>query len=116
MEKYIELAKKLRAKITLIQQYSTTTSFGIIFQAGAEILNLLSYLGSVEAELEVKYRRVIDEARKNGESIAAADVIGKASDEYLQFRKLQNLLVNGDRAYMFLKKFKDALDSEEKRI
>lgn len=115
MDEKTRLATELRDKIASIKKYSNTTSFSLVFEAAADILGLLSYLGSVEAELEVAYRRVVIKAKEAGESMAAADSIGKASDEYLQFRKFSILLENGHEAIMLLKKFKDALENEQKR-
>jgi hypothetical protein len=82
---------------------------------GEEINGLLTYLVSPLAEAEHAYREIIIKAKAMGESMSAAEATGKASEEYLAFRKLELLYERGHETFVHTKKLMDTLNAESKR-
>lgn len=116
MDEAKQLAIQLQQKILEVQRLGDSTSVTHVFFAGEEINGLLTRLVSPLAEAESAYRAVVGRAKAMGESMASAEATGKASPEYLFFKKLEMYYERGQETFLHTKKLMDLLNAEQKRL
>lgn len=80
------------------------------------IIGTLSFLLSPKMQLEHEYRKLIVSFMAEGDSHAKAEARAKAEDVYLDWKKLEALYELAHEQIMLLKRFKDELDNEFRRI
>lgn len=114
-EEITELALELRALIGKSRDITDSTSFNEVFIMAEQILGTLAYLISPIMLLEQRYRQKVVEYMNEGDSATKAASRAKATDEYVEWRKYEQLYDLGHEAIMLLKKFKTKLEDEYQR-
>lgn len=111
-----ELAKELRNAIGRAREYDRTDILGMFMEC-ENIIGILAYLISPLTKLEQEYRqKIVNYMESEGDSHAKAEAKARASEEYMNYRKLDMLYKLGNEQVLILKKFKDNLEAEYKRI
>lgn len=111
-----ETAVMLRNEIGKAQELTSDVDLHTVFLSAETIISCLSYLISPIAEMEQKYRAmVVGEMSKPDTSVAKAEAVSKASDEYKNWRKHLMLYELGHEQVLLLKKFRDDLSKERIR-
>lgn len=111
-----KLETQLLQKIQEAQLASNISSPQELYTIGATINTILTFLTAPQAKTESDYYNVVLKAKQDGESMASAEAIGKASSEYYIYRALKLLCERGHESFIHTKKLMDALNNEAKRL
>ena len=114
MDDVKQSALGLRDEIAKANQITSDTNVHEVFLSAERIISWLAYLISPIAEMEQKYRMLAIASKD--ETNASAEARAKASDEYKEWRKYTALYELGHEQVMLLKKFKENLEMERKRL
>lgn len=107
-------AKEILAIIADAKKYTEVKDFHSLFMDAESIISTLAYLIGPLRDQEQKYRLLVVELKSTGESVSGAEAIAKASDEYKEFKKLEDVYELAQEQIMLLKKFKSDLELEYK--
>jgi hypothetical protein len=115
MNDVIETAKVVLGEVARAKQFTETRQIGEIFLSAETIISGLAYLLAAKVEAEQDYRIKRMKFINDGMTAAAAESHAKASDEYVQWRKLEGVYDLGEQQIQLLKKFGPLLEDEYKR-
>ena len=117
MEKdYMKTAKELRDYLmTEAREPNEVLNPLEIYPRMEKINAWLSRLISPMIEAEVAYRTIVVALINSGETVSKAEAQGKITEEYKEWRKLQEVCKRGDEGIRILKKWSVALGEEYKR-
>jgi hypothetical protein len=111
-----ETALMLRDEIAKAKDLTSDVDIDAVFFSAETIISCLSYLISPIADMEQAYRRIVRDRLIAEDSNAKAEAIAKASEEYKSWKKYSALYDLGHEQVMVLKKFRDNLALERRRI
>jgi hypothetical protein len=110
-----QTAKIVLTEVARAKGFSETQQLNEIFLSSETIISGLAYLLSPRLEAEQAYRKLITAGIDGGMSAAAAEAKAKASDEYVQWKKLEGVYELGQEQINILKKFGPLLNQEYQR-
>lgn len=105
----------VRDTIARARTYRTITQADDLFFDAEALISSLAYLTGPKAELEQTYRKKVVHYISTGESVAKAEALAKASDEYKWYKKIEAIYQLGEEQIKILKRFKEDLAQELRR-
>ncbi len=115
MSDAIETAKVVLGEVSRAKQFTETKQIGEIFLSAETIISGLAYLLGAKLDAEQAYRIKRQSHIVDGMTAAAAEVSAKATDEYILWRKLEEVYELGIQQIQLLKKFGPLLEDEYRR-
>jgi hypothetical protein len=115
MSDVTEIAKVVLGEVARAKQFTETKQVGDIFLSAETIISGLAYLLGAKLDAEQAYRIKRQTNISLGMSAAAAEATAKATDQYILWRKLEEVYDLGIQQVQLLKKFGPLLEDEYRR-
>jgi hypothetical protein len=115
MSDVTETAKIVLKEIARAKQFSETKQIGEVFLSAETIVSGLAYLLGAKLDAEQAYRIKRQAFIEGGMTAAAAEASAKATDQYIFWRKLEEVYDLGVQQIQLLKKFGPLLEDEYRR-
>ena len=115
MSDALKTAKVILGEIARAKQFTETKQVGEIFLSAETIVSGLAYLLGARLDAEQAYRIKRQAFIADGMTAAAAEAAAKATDQYIHWRKLEEVYELGVQQIQLLKKFGPLIEAEYQR-
>jgi hypothetical protein len=111
-----QVCKEILAEIANGSRFSEVKNYSELFDGVEKLISNLAWLVSPLLEAEQAYRIKVLSYRKDGESVAGAEMKAKCDPEYLTWQKLRETRDLADAQIKVIKKFASLLQEEYRNV
>lgn len=108
----VQVLKDLKSQIYSAQRYTEARNPHDLFIDAENIIGNLAYVSGIMLEFESQYRKLKVAEIEKGNSVAKAEAVAKASDEYVTWKKIESLHNLAIEQIRLIKKFQHVIETE----